>query len=93
MSFALEVGASCVVKFSNFIVSQTPTLNINSTGAKNMISGRNSTSWGQFTFPTDTYNGVYEYDHTTALLCTYNGSNYTTVGCALGNMGSYSYSD
>lgn len=93
MNFVLEVGASCVVKFSNFIESQTPTLNINSTGAKNMISGRNSTSWGRYTFETGAYDGNYEYDHTIALLCTYNGSSYTTVGCALGKTGYYSYND
>lgn len=58
-----------------------------------MISGRNSTAWGRVDFATDSYSGTYEYDHTAALLCTYNGSSYTTVGGALGNIGSYSYSD
>ena len=93
MSFTLEVGASVVVRFSNINTAATPTLNVNSTGAKNMISGRNSTSWGRVTFETDSHNGVYEYDATGTLLCTYTGSQYACVGCALGHIGSYSYSD
>ena len=58
-----------------------------------MISGRNSTSWGNIDFAEDPYNGVYEYDATGTLLCTYTGSQYACVGCALGYIKTYSYSD
>ena len=93
MSFSLEVGASVIVRFSNINTAGTPTLNVNSTGAKNMISGRNSTSWGRVDFKETSFDGTYEYDATGTLLCTYTGSQYACVGCALGHIQGYSYSD
>ena len=43
MSFSLVAGACCLVNFSNSI-SSTPTLNINSTGAKS-LRVYNRTNW------------------------------------------------
>ena len=97
MSFTLVAGAVCAVYFNNAITYSTssPTLNINSTGAKSLYPTRGSSNW---TTQSYSNSGITFYARDTAskLLVYYNGSVYVAVGSsfALGGSGSYSdYSD
>ena len=108
VSFSLVAGSGCIVYFSNMIgpgnitsndpsrnPSFSPTLNINSLGAKSMVNNRNTTAWSTaISIMTSSYYRIVVQDGGTTLYCIYDGSRYLTVGASGGKASSYSdYSD
>lgn len=67
--FTLFTGAEITVKFTNGNTAATPTLNVNGTGAKNVIINNSTTTTGKLDFPANT----------TATF-TYNGSQWQFTG-------------
>ena len=97
-------GSGCIVYFSNMIgpgnisnsqpsnnPSFSPTLNINSLGAKSMVNNRNTTSWTTvFGFKDGGGARTVIQDSGTTLYCIFDGSRYLTVGACGGKTSYYS---
>ena len=70
--------------------SFSPTLNINSLGAKSMVNNRNTTAWTTaLDIKTDPYARTVIQDGGTTLYCIYDGSRYLTVGASGGKASAY----
>lgn len=98
VSFSLVAGSVCAVVCSNAITYTTnsPTLNINSTGAKALYPAPvTSTSWSRtrWFYNHSNYIGLYKCDSAVRFISVYTGSYYIAVGSGDAPEGYYDYGD